>query len=62
MHFGILVLGMDHAGEVEEFGSLVDLCPEPVFHLLLCFLQTGLVLERVQVGQNPHDAREAVDL
>jgi len=62
VNFCVLVFGVDHAREIEQFCPLVDLGPEPVLHLLLGLLKPRLVLERVQVGQHAHDSRKPVNL
>jgi len=58
----VLVLGVHHARKVEQLGTLVDFCPEPLLHLLLHFLKPCLVLERVEMCQDAHDSGKAVNL
>ena len=57
-----LVVPKHHAGQVEQLGSLIDLCPESVFESFLGLLQRLVVLHTVQMGEDAHDARKTVDL
>lgn len=48
-NFGVRVSAIENAGKVEEFGALIDLCPETLFEGLFCIAKDGGFFDEVKV-------------
>jgi hypothetical protein len=48
--------------KVEQFCSLINFCPEPMFQNFFSLFQLLVILEHVQMSQNTHDSRESMHL
>ena len=63
MHFGLRVHAISLlSGEVEEFGPIVDLFPEPFLHSFFSFSEGFVFSKVVQVGEYSHDIGHSVVL
>jgi hypothetical protein len=62
LNLRIGVSTVEDAGEIEQFGALVDLCPEPLFELLFGVALCGEFFDEVEVSKNTDDFGKAVGL
>lgn len=59
---GVGISTIEDTGEVEEFCSLVDFCPESLFEGFLCGFEGGGFFDEVEVGKDTDDFGEAMGL
>ena len=62
LYFSVWIATVEHAGEVEKFGTLIDLCPEAFLESFFGVAESSCFFYEIEMGQDTNDFGKTVRL